>query len=83
MPGHTKASTPNTIAASPLRASTHQFLERTGRTGPPTPALVFVVMNTPFLRFLPTAPPNLPSYSFWLIKSKYIRVKNAVKAAAM
>src|SRR5215208_5956838 len=58
MPGHTKASTPNTIAASPRKASTHQFLARTGRTGLPAPALVFVVMNTPFSVFT-YAPPAL------------------------
>src|SRR5918997_758493 len=44
MPGRKNAARPNSMAASPRRASAHQFLERTGSTGCPTPALASVVM---------------------------------------
>src|ERR687894_2207157 len=52
MPGRMKANRPNSTAASPRRASAHQFLERTGSTGCPISVLAFVVMKYSFLRFL-------------------------------
>src|SRR5918997_3739153 len=52
MPGRMKANRPNNTAASPRRASAHQFLERTGSTGCPISVLAFVVMEYSFLRFL-------------------------------
>src|SRR5919112_5307757 len=48
MPGRKNAAKPNNTAKSPRRANSHQFLERTGSTGCPAPALASVVMRTPF-----------------------------------
>src|SRR5918998_1670519 len=54
MPGQAKASTPKSMAASPRRASAHQFLARTGSTPRSTGDLTsFVVISTtPFSAFL-------------------------------
>src|SRR5918998_6325552 len=54
MPGQAKASTPKSMAASPRRASAHQFLARTGSTPRPTGelALLVVISTTPFLAYL-------------------------------
>jgi hypothetical protein len=81
MPGQRKANNPNTMATSPRRASTHQFLARMGSTGCPVPPVLALVV-------MMCVPLSLSfafqlCYSFWLKKSRYSRVKNAVSAAAM
>src|ERR671920_638499 len=45
IPGTTKAATPKRMAARPLRARAHQFLERTGSIGLPAAVLALVVMT--------------------------------------
>src|ERR687894_834047 len=59
MPGRMKANRPNSMAASPRRASAHQFLERTGSTGCPLPGLALVVMKYSFFRFFLSFAPLL------------------------